>query len=93
MKQAYHFLFSISRLLLLFLFLSPRVLGQPVPDAMLCLDSIREMEKMGAKIMVLPELCITGYTCSDLFTHDILLRAAKEALFEIAELDRYIRSH
>ena len=36
-------MFSISGLLLLFLFLSPRVLGQPVPDAMLCLDSIREI--------------------------------------------------
>ena len=26
-----------------------------------------EAEKAGAKIMVFPELCITGYTCSDLF--------------------------
>ena len=31
------------------------------------LESIREMEEKGAKVMVLPELCITGYTCADLF--------------------------
>ena len=28
---------------------------------------------------------VTGYTCSDLFEHEILLNAAKQALFEIAE--------
>lgn len=37
-----------------------------------------------AKIIVLPELCITGYTCQDLFLQEILLREAKEALFQIA---------
>ena len=26
------------------------------------LESIREMEEKGARVMVLPELCITGYT-------------------------------
>ena len=49
------------------------------------LADISEACENGAKILVFPELCVTGYTCSDLFTHDILLRAAKEALFEIAE--------
>lgn len=39
----------------------------------------------GAKIIVFPELCITGYTCSDLFLQDILLNSAKKALVEIAE--------
>ena len=38
----------------------------------------------GAKIVAFPELCITGYTCSDLFTQDILLAQAKEALLKIA---------
>lgn len=49
------------------------------------LESIREMETMGAKLMVLPELCITGYTCGDLFWQKRLLDAAVEGLFEIAE--------
>ena len=38
-----------------------------------------------AKIAVFPELCITGYTCGDLFTQDVLLRDAKAALLKIAE--------
>ncbi len=31
-----------------------------------------------AKIIVFPELCVTGYTCGDLFAQDILLEKAKE---------------
>lgn len=44
-----------------------------------------EAAKAGAKIIVFPELCITGYTCSDLFLQDILLNGAKKALVEIAK--------
>ena len=44
-----------------------------------------EAAEAGAKIIVFPELCITGYTCSDLFLQDILLSSAKKALVEIAE--------
>ena len=36
------------------------------------------------KIAVFPELCITGYTCQDLFLQDRLLEAAKDALLHIA---------
>ena len=46
---------------------------------------IREAWENGAKIIAFPELCITGYTCGDLFTHDVLLSAAKSALYELAE--------
>ncbi len=45
---------------------------------------IRETSAAGAKVIVFPELCITGYTCGDLFTQDILLDKAKEALLSIA---------
>lgn len=44
-----------------------------------------EAAEAGAKIIVFPELCITGYTCSDLFLQDLLLNSAKKALVEIAE--------
>ncbi len=37
-----------------------------------------------AKIVVFPELCITGYTCGDLFTQDLLLEKAREALLTVA---------
>ena len=45
---------------------------------------IDETAKEGAKIVVFPELCLTGYTCGDLFTQDILLEKAKEGLFKVA---------
>lgn len=48
-------------------------------------NSIKEAAAEGAKIIVLPELCITGYACSDLFLQELLLRSAKEALLEIAK--------
>ncbi len=34
----------------------------------------------GAKILVFPELCLTGYTCGDLFWQDTLLREARREL-------------
>ena len=49
------------------------------------IEKMKEAAKLGAKLIVFPELCVTGYTCSDLFEHEILLNAAKQALFEIAE--------
>ena len=48
------------------------------------LKVIREAAAQKAKIIVLPELCITGYTCGDLFSQDILLSQSAKALEEIA---------
>lgn len=39
----------------------------------------------GVKIAVFPELCITGYTCHDLFFQDILLDKAMEGCVKIAK--------
>lgn len=44
-----------------------------------------EMSREGARILVFPELCITGYTCQDLFQQDTLLESAKEQLLKAAE--------
>lgn len=44
-----------------------------------------ETEKEGAGIVVFPELCMTGYTCGDLFTQEILLKDAAEGLHEVAD--------
>ena len=48
----------------------------------------------GVKIAVFPELCITGYTCGDLFLQQALLKGAEEALARIvretASLDCFI---
>ena len=45
---------------------------------------IKEMEQAGAKIMGFPELCITGYTCRDLFWQNVLLESAKKRLLWLA---------
>ena len=50
-----------------------------------CLAAIEEAAgNCGAKVVVLPELCITGYTCEDLFWQDALLDAAERGLVSIA---------
>ena len=54
----------------------------------------KEAAGNGAKLIVFPELCITGYTCGDLFLQELLLQKAREALFtvirETKELDALI---
>lgn len=42
-----------------------------------CID---ELKQKGVQIAVFPELCITGYTCADLFEQNLLLESAKNAL-------------
>ena len=46
---------------------------------------MREAERQGVKLLVLPELCLTGYTCADLFLQDTLLDGAGEGLRTILE--------
>lgn len=46
---------------------------------------IEEAELQGIKVLVFPELGITGYTCGDLFLQDILLTQAKKTMWKIAE--------
>ncbi len=40
----------------------------------------KEAEKAEVTLLVYPELCLTGYTCADLFLSSVLLRAAERAL-------------
>ena len=49
---------------------------------------MREAERQGVKILALPELCLTGYTCGDLFLQDTLLDGAEEGLRTILEATR-----
>lgn len=45
----------------------------------------KEMSAKGAKILVFPELSVTGYTCQDLFFNETLIQSAKEQLLSVAE--------
>lgn len=46
---------------------------------------MEEAVEAGAKVLVFPELAITGYTCGDLFFQDALLNSAEEGLRTIIE--------
>lgn len=54
-------------------------------NARAIISSIARMATSQAKVMVLPELCLTGYTCSDLFWQSRLLDDAIEGLGSIAD--------
>ena len=49
------------------------------------IECINEADTRGVNVLVFPELCITGCTCRDLFTHDVLLAGARDALLKILE--------
>ncbi|MDR1815152.1 MAG: hypothetical protein LBR00_00515, partial [Clostridiales Family XIII bacterium] len=48
-------------------------------------DAARAAADRGARIVVLPELSLTGYTCGDLFLQDTLLDSALAALARLVE--------
>ena len=49
------------------------------------ISRMREAAERGVRLLVLPELCVTGYTCGDLFLQDCLLNGAVEALHRIVQ--------
>ncbi|MBO5034002.1 MAG: NAD(+) synthase, partial [Oscillospiraceae bacterium] len=49
---------------------------------------MKEAAEQGVKVLALPELCVTGYTCGDLFLQDTLLDGAEKALERILEETR-----
>ena len=53
-----------------------------------CFTLMREAYRQGVRVLCLPELCLTGYTCGDLFLQDTLLDGAEEALFTVLEATR-----
>ena len=59
-------------------------MADPIFNAERICGKIEEGARLGAGLMVFPELCVTGYTCGDLFLQAPLIRAAKEQLSVIA---------
>ena len=51
-------------------------------------EKIGEAVSAGAKVLVFPELCISGYTCNDLFLQETLLFSCRQQLKRIAEQTR-----
>ena len=65
--------------------------ADPAHNAAACATLAENAADEGVKLLVFPELCLTGATCGDLYAHDRLVTGAKEALqafaAETAELD------
>ena len=49
----------------------------------LIMEAMETASQAGAKVVVFPELCITGYTCGDLFWQNKLIASAKEELLKM----------
>lgn len=47
-------------------------------------ERLTEAYDKGAKVIVFPELCLTGYTCCDLFLQELLLEEALQQLIGLA---------
>ena len=49
---------------------------------------MRQAAHQGVRVLCLPELCLTGYTCGDLFFQPTLLQGAEDGLATILEATR-----
>lgn len=54
-------------------------------NAQACLSLLHQAAAEGVKVLCLPELCLIGYTCGDLFLQDALLQGAEDALRSLLE--------
>ena len=52
------------------------------------IEMVQEAAERGVKLLVLPELGLTGYTCGDLFYQKTLLDGAEAALGRVLEATR-----
>ncbi|MBQ2775839.1 MAG: NAD(+) synthase [Clostridia bacterium] len=60
---------------------SPRVtVANPDKNVDKMIEVIEKAAQTGAQVIALPELCISGYSCGDLFSQDRLIEACEKAL-------------
>lgn len=62
-----------------------------------CVQNVKEIESLiaqaegqNAEIVVFPELCLTGYTCQDLFRQQLLLDMAENCMMQLLEFSRQL---
>lgn len=64
---------------------TPKIkVADPAYNAQVVCEEMEAACEKGAKIIVFPELCLTGYTCNDLFLQELLLEEARKALLTVA---------
>ncbi|MBD5285230.1 MAG: NAD(+) synthase [Bacteroides sp.] len=52
----------------------------------------KELDRLGVQLSVFPELCVTAYTCADLFHQQTLLNAAQRGVESLKEFTRDLDS-
>ncbi|MDR0488273.1 MAG: NAD(+) synthase [Propionibacteriaceae bacterium] len=71
----------------------PIHLAQPHKNAEALINDIRAMDAEGVALVAYPELCITGYSCEDLFLQQTLLDSAEEAIGTLVEASENLRPY
>ena len=59
--------------------------ADPAYNAQEIAGLLKQAAQQGVKFLMFPELCLTGYTCGDLFLQPLLLSGAEQGLAEILE--------
>jgi len=57
--------------------------ADPAYNTQVIIEKMDECAANGAKVIVFPELAVSGYTCGDLFLHEQLINGAKEGIKKI----------
>ena len=65
--------------------------ADPAYNARQIVSLIREAAEAGVQLLVFPELCITGYTCGDLFNQRVLTEGAEKALETIISATKSLK--
>ena len=55
------------------------------------IEQAKEAYSNNVRLVVFPEMCITGYTCNDLFLQEELIRSAKESLVRLVKQTRDLK--
>jgi len=62
----------------------PVAIGNPKRNAELIVQAMQQNEYADVSLMLFPELCVSGYTCEDLFFNQSMIDQCEEALSQIA---------
>lgn len=66
-------------------------IANPQANAAYIIDELQKLDRQGVDLAVFPELCITGYTCADLFHNRLLLDQGVDALLRVAKATEGMR--
>ena len=64
----------------------PTKVASPLSNAETIIRQIEEAQDKSVSLIVFPELCISGYSCGDLFSQRLLLDRCEEVVARIAGL-------